>query len=368
VAQLRDPAFANAKGPNASIMAYGRFNQAAQPGDGVTRVMATLGPYDDFVIRWGYGVHGRSPAEEQAVLDRLAAEAAADPILRWGAGEMGGIEEAWAVDPRMQMENTGSERVEATRLGLRNVARSVAALDEGMPDNDTYRATWSQALGRHDMMVNSVLKLVGGQLAPDSRQGATAPVPTAQQREAVLFLVDEAPAAYDAFQQSAGIARGDPVGGGLLVERHRAQWVGGLLAGPKLAQVKAQESLATGTYSQIDLLRDVTDRVWGDLESPPAWRAAQQQAWLDAAARVLDPKPDPAAAQKAAALSAILHSPGYIAVQLSDGSDTAFPGFVREVLPGIGERVRRAASRERDPVRKAHLHQVSARIDALLKP
>jgi len=368
VAQLRDPAFANAKGPNASVMAYGRFNQAAQPGDGVTRVMATLGPYDDFVIRWGYGEHGRSPAEEQAVLDRLAAEAAADPILRWGAGEMGGVEEAWAVDPRMQMENTGVERVEATRLGLRNVARAVAALDEGMPDNDTYRATWSQALGRHDMMVNSVLKLVGGQLAPDSRQGATAPVPTAQQREAVAFLVDEAPAAYDAFLRPGAIARGDPVGGGLLVERHRAQWVGGLLAGPKIAQLKAQESLATGTYSQIDLLRDVTDRVWGDLESPPAWRAAQQQAWLDAAARVLNPKPDPAAAQRAAALAAILYSPGYIAVQLSDGSDTAFPGFAREVLPGIGERVRRAASRERDPARKAHLQQVSARIAALLKP
>lgn len=100
VAQLRDPAFANPNGPNASIMAYGRFNQAAQPGDGVTRVMATLGPYDYFAIQWGYGTHGRTPADEQAILDRLAAEAAADPVKRWGAGEMGGIEEAWAVDPR----------------------------------------------------------------------------------------------------------------------------------------------------------------------------------------------------------------------------------------------------------------------------
>jgi hypothetical protein len=367
VAQLRDPAFANARGPNASIMAYGRFNQAAQPGDGVTRVMATMGPYDYFVVRWGYGVHGRSAAEEQVTLDRLATEAAADPILRWGAGEMGGVEESWAVDPRMQMENTGSERVEATRLGLRNVARAVAALDEGMPDNDTYRATWNQALGRHDMMVNSVLKLVGGQLAPDTRQGATLPVPAAMQREAVLFLVDEAPTAYDVFLQQGGLARGDPVGGGLLVDRHRAQWVGGLLAGPKLAQVQAQEALDDNAYRTIDLLRDVSDRVWGGLESQPAWRAAQQNAWLDAAARVLDPKPDPAAAQRAAALSAILHSPGYIAVQLSDGSNTAFPGYAREVLPGIGERVRRAAARERDPARKAHLLQVSARIAALLK-
>jgi hypothetical protein len=367
IAQLRDPGFANAKGPNASIMAYGRFNQAAQPGDGVTRVMATMGPYDYFAIRWGYGVHGGSAAEEQAALDRLATDAAVDPILRWGAGEMGGIEESWAIDPRMQMENTGSERVEATRLGLRNVARSVAALDQGMPDNDTYRATWSQALGRQDMMIGSVLKLVGGQLAPDSRQGATIPVPAAMQREAVQFLVDEAPATYDVFVQQGALARGDPVGGSLLVERQRAQWVGSLLAGPKLAQLKAQESLTDNAYATLDLLRDVTDRVWGKLDTAPAWRAAQQIAWLDAAARVLDPKPDSTAAQRAAALASILHSPGYIAVQLSDGSDTAFPGFVREVLPDIGERVRRAAARERDPARKAHLQQVSARIAAMLK-
>lgn len=367
VKQLRDPAFANVHGPNASIMAYGRFNQAAQPGDGVTRVMAGVqGPWDYFAIQWGYGVHGSTPAAEQAVLDRLAAEAAADPLRRWGAGE-DGFEEAWQLDPRVQMENTGAERVEATRLGLRNVARAVAALDEAAPDNDTYRATWTQALGRYDTMVGSVLKLVGGQLVPDSRQGPTVPVDAATQREAVVFLLDEAPAAYDAFLQPGSVARGDPVGGGLLVERHRAQWVGALLAGPKLAQVKAQESLASDAFDTIDLLTEVTTRVWGDLENQPAWRAAQQHAWLDAAALVLDPEPDPKAAGVAAALAAQMYSPGYIAVQLSNGSDTAFPGHAREVLPGIRDRLRRAAQRERDAVRKAQFTQLAARIDALLE-
>lgn len=217
------------------------------------------------------------------------------------------------------------------------------------------------------MMIRSVLKLVGGQLAPDTRTGPTIPVASAMQREAVVFLVDEAPAAYDALLRPGALARGDPVGGALLVDRRRAQWVGSLLAGPKLAQLEAQQSLAEDTYGTLDLLRDVTERIWGDLESPPAWRAAQQEAWLDAAARVLDPKPDTAAAQRAAALAALLYSPGYIAVQLSDGSDTAFPGFAREVLPGIGERVRRAASRSSDPAQKAHLEQVAARIAALLE-
>ena len=367
VKQMRDPAFANVHGPNASIMAYGRFNQAAQPGDGVTRVMAGVqGPWDYFVIDWGYGVHGDNATQEQAALDRLAAEAAADPLKRWGAGEAG-FEEGWELDPRVQLENTGAERVEATRLGLRNVARSVAALDEAAPDNATYRTTWSQALGRFDTMVNSVLKVVGGQLVPGSRQAPTVPVDAATQREAVLFLLDEAPLAYEAFLRPAGIARGDPMAGGLLVERHRAQWVGALLAGPKLAQVKAQESLATDAYSTIDLLADVTGKVWGELEGQPAWRAAQQNAWLDAVARVLAPNPNPNAAQVAASLTAQLYSPSYITLQLADGSDTAFPGYAREVLPGIGERVRRAAARERDAARKAHFTAVAARIAGLLE-
>lgn len=367
VRQLRDPAFANVHGPNASIMAYGRFNQAAQPGDGVTRVMAGVqGPWDYFAIQWGYGVHGSTPAEEQAALDRLAAEAAADPLRRWGAGE-DGFEEAWMLDPRVQMENTGAERVEATRLGLRNVARAVAALGEAAPDNDTYRATWTQALGRYDTMIASTLKLVGGQLAPSTRQAPTLPVDAATQREAVVFLVDEAPAAYEAFLQPGSVARGDPVGGGLLVEQRRAQWVGALLAGPKLAQVKAQESVAPDAYRLADYLDDITRRVWGELEAQPGWRPAQQRAWLDAAARVLAPKPDPNAAQAAAALAGQMFSPGYIAVQLSDGSDTAFPGYAREVLPGIRQRVQRAAARERDVVRKAHWIAVAARIDALLE-
>jgi len=58
VADLRNPAFANTRGSNASIMAYGRMNQAAQPGDGVTRVLPIIGPYDEFAIQWGYGPVG----------------------------------------------------------------------------------------------------------------------------------------------------------------------------------------------------------------------------------------------------------------------------------------------------------------------
>ena len=68
VEQMRDPAFANAHGPNSSIMAYGRFNQVAQPGDGVTQLIPKIGPYDIAAIAWGYGQFGGNPAEERKAL------------------------------------------------------------------------------------------------------------------------------------------------------------------------------------------------------------------------------------------------------------------------------------------------------------
>ncbi len=66
VAHMRDPAFANRCGPNSSIMAYGRFNQVAQPGDGVTQLWGVIGPYDLAAIKYGYGVFGSDPASERA--------------------------------------------------------------------------------------------------------------------------------------------------------------------------------------------------------------------------------------------------------------------------------------------------------------
>ncbi len=52
-AQLRDAAFTEKFGDEASIMDYGRFNYVAQPGDNA-RLIPIIGPYDKFAIEWGY--------------------------------------------------------------------------------------------------------------------------------------------------------------------------------------------------------------------------------------------------------------------------------------------------------------------------
>jgi hypothetical protein len=56
-------------------------SQSAQPGYGVTRVMpGAPAPWDYFAIQWGYGVHGSTPTEKQAMLDRLLHHAHVIPL------------------------------------------------------------------------------------------------------------------------------------------------------------------------------------------------------------------------------------------------------------------------------------------------
>jgi hypothetical protein len=366
VAELRDPEFANKHGPNASIMAYGRMNQAAQPGDGVTRTIPPQGPYDFFAIDWGYGTHGATAVEEQVALDRLAAASVGDRLTRWGAGEAG-FEDRWMLDPRVQMENVGAERVAATRLGMTKVAGSVAALDAATADDKQYKSAYSQAISNFDLMMNSVTKLVGGQLAGEGEGSRPAIVPAAEQQAAVRFLLGEGAAAYDVFLQPDLLLRADPIGGDRIIAAHRTAELRTLLSGPKLAQLQTQYAIDPTAYSVTALAYDVTDAVWGDLDRQPAWRAAQQEAYLDSVEQILHAKPNPNAAAIAGALTAQMYSPGYVANQLATGADTVFPAYAREKLPLLKEKLVRAAKKQGDEMARLHLLKMAERISLMLK-
>jgi hypothetical protein len=366
VAELRNPAFANSRGANASIMAYGRMNQVAQPGDGVDRVIGMQGPYDYFAIDWGYGAHGTTPAEEQAALDRMAAAASRDRLTRWAAGEAG-FEDRWMSDPRVLMESVGAERVEATRLGLTKLAASVADLDQAAPDDRVFRAAYAQALNNFHFMMGSVVKVVGGQLVGEGERSRPAIVPAAEQRAAVRFLLDEAPPLVDVFLRPGIALRANPLSSDRSVDAARAGYVNQLLSGPKLALVQTQRALDPGAYGVKDLADDVTASVWGRLDALPSWRAAQQVAYLDRVEQILTAKPNPQAPAIAAALAAQLYSRGFIDNQLATGAETIFPAYAREMLPSLKARLDRAARVEKDPTARLHLVKMSERIASLLR-
>jgi hypothetical protein len=73
VDSLRTPSFASVYGVSATIMDYARQNYVAQPGDGLAPkdFVRRLGPFDDFVINWGYRAlpQAATPEAERPILN-----------------------------------------------------------------------------------------------------------------------------------------------------------------------------------------------------------------------------------------------------------------------------------------------------------
>lgn len=365
VADLRNPAFANFKGPNASIMAYGRINQAAQPGDGVTRVLGGLGPYDYFAIKWGYGVHGSTPAEEEAKLDRLAAAAAADPLLRWAAGEAPD-EDRWKTDPRVLTENVGRERVEATRLGIARLVHSVASLTAATADNHLLNETYDFALTQHRTFISSLGTLIGGtMLEPDGKISSPA---IEEQRNAIRYALGEGAQSLEIFIQSDLIARIHPVGTLRRIAEARANIVTTFLNARRLAAIEEQARVRRVNYALFDYVDDVTDAIWNDLSAVPTWRRDLQDAYVRAVEILL--RPIDTAAQKAAKekLTAAGYSEDFALHSVTTGRDTSFPGWAEEALPQLLSRLETAMTSMQDRQTRLHLRQMAARLDKLMGP
>lgn len=193
VAQLRDPDFTNKYGNEASIMDYGRFNYVAQPGDGA-RLIPMVGPYDKFAIEWGYKpIPGATdPEDEKRELDLIAARQVNDPTLRFGANTAG-------FDPSQQSEDLGSDSVEATRLGLRNLRRVMSYLIPATvrfgEDYSDLNAMFSGVWGQYNTELGHVTNVVGGVVMTNYHAGRGGdpfvPVPKERQKAAVQLLVEE---------------------------------------------------------------------------------------------------------------------------------------------------------------------------------
>ena len=87
VDSLRSPSFTSRMGVAPTIMDYARQNYVAQPGDRVTRFIRKIGPYDHYVINWGYRrIPGaNTPESESAILDEWILQHAGDPMYRFSS-------------------------------------------------------------------------------------------------------------------------------------------------------------------------------------------------------------------------------------------------------------------------------------------
>jgi Met-zincin/Domain of unknown function (DUF5117) len=372
VAQMRDAGFANRNGPNSSVMAYGRFNQAAQPGDGVTQLWSVLGPYDYAAIKYGYGVFGTDAASERKALAEFADTFSRDRRLYFGSEELSELVSRFGRDPRVQTENTGAERVAATRLGVGNILRSLQRLDAATGGDDKlYADTYGTILARHVGLLESVQRMVGGVMPAPAGAASrrTEFVPASEQREAVRYLLGDGAASLEPYAAPGVVERVSPFGGERVIDRLQSGIVTALLSGSNVTELESQRRGAGGGYSSADLGRDVTTTLWADLARPTPTQRALQRGYLAAVSKLLDGwskggADDDAQARKleAGGLPALVARS-----RAESGYDTVFIAWLRAELPRLKARIDRAAGSTRDESARLHLGEMSAELARLMR-
>ncbi|MBO3697160.1 zinc-dependent metalloprotease [Roseivirga sp. E12] len=160
VESLRNPEFAQEYGVAPTIMDYARVNYIAQPGDGVTRFIRKIGPYDKYVINWGYRVipNANTPEAEKATLDQWILDKADDRMFRFGSSN--------GSNPESQTEDLGDNSVLASTYGMENLMKVVPnLLDWTTTDGENYddtREIYNEIIGQWRRFVGHVITNVGG--------------------------------------------------------------------------------------------------------------------------------------------------------------------------------------------------------------
>jgi hypothetical protein len=265
VEQLRDPEFVAKNGVASSIMDYARFNYVIQPEDGVSPIDYVPGPYDKFAIEWGYTEFpGNLSAEEEIpLLNDIADRQLENPAYRWDSYSDGA---QW--DPRIQTEDIGNDAMEATRLGMLNLARimdnlvDAASYEPGQSYEEigvAYRALASQ----FSRELGHVTKYVGGSIyrrelaQGQSQSDVYDSFPLAKQQEALDFLKDNAFTLPEFWRNPEVLKR---IGHDTYMEtvtRFGNRTLNGLLSPNRIAHIVEQRAGGLETYDPVKLFSEV---------------------------------------------------------------------------------------------------------------
>ncbi|MBQ3992103.1 MAG: zinc-dependent metalloprotease [Bacteroidaceae bacterium] len=201
VDSLRSKAWVEAHGHTPSIMDYARFNYVAQPEDGISHkgTFPRINDYDQWAIRWGYTpmLDARDEDEDHRLLEPMTLEAAQNPRLWWGDGEIA----EGRNDPRRQTEDLSDDPVRASYYGILNLKREVASLPAWTVDNekDLYwrdiETMYYQMRNQFNRYMGHVTRNIGGQLINFQPKGSTkdiyTPQPLEKQKAALAFLDEQ---------------------------------------------------------------------------------------------------------------------------------------------------------------------------------
>ena len=366
VDSLRAPGFVCRNGVAPSIMDYARFNYVAQPEDEGACTDPRVGPYDLFSVNWGYRpILGEDTDSERATLDAWIREVEDDPVYHFGDGT--------PIDPTSQSEAIGSDAMEASDLGIKNLKRILPNLIEWSSDGregenyEELAELYGNLISQWSRYMGHVGTVLGGVTRTRKRIG---------QEGAVYEFVDEATQrrAMDFFARQAF----DPptwmideevlsrIENPSTVDRMRGIQVRvvNLILDPGRMQrlIEAEARNGDDHYGLGDLFGDMRDAIWGELETGDpigVYRRNLQRGHLERLEYLMRSE---------------LSLPTFFFAGLSDFftsvdvSQSDIRAFVRGELHGLEAAIGDALARGPDRITELHLRDALARIDNILDP
>jgi hypothetical protein len=292
--QVRDPAWVAENGHTPTLMDYSRFNYVAQPEDGIAAedLIPKIGPYDKWATMWGYKPipNARTPDEELPTLDEWARAQDETPWYRFSTAQAAGS------DPQSMTEAVGDiDAIEATTLGLRNIERvsnmlmAATTTQDGAP-YDELTEVYGRLLSQWRVEMGHVTQLVGGFRSQQKHIGQEGvrfePVPAAMQRQATMFLIENALHTPRMFVRPEQLRRMEPTGVMDRIRTAQNSIMNSMLQANRLNRMVEQSALDPEAYAPIDYLTDVRNGVWSELaagsEIDP-FRRNTQRVYLDTA-------------------------------------------------------------------------------------
>jgi len=175
-----------------SVMDYMRFNYAAQPEDKMTPadLLPVIGVYDEYAIEWGY----------RYLPQFKDAKTTAEYLTKWVSEKRKDsryfyYEEGDFFDPRVQSEDIGDNNMKANALGVENLKKIMANLEQWGAGEDDYaslRSMYRAVEGRYYNYLQHVVKNIGGVYSDNplrsEQKDDYIPVSRTQQKEAMAYL------------------------------------------------------------------------------------------------------------------------------------------------------------------------------------
>jgi hypothetical protein len=294
VDSLRNPAFVSRYGVSSTIMDYARQNYVAQPGDGLQPrdFVRRLGPFDDFVINWGYRVipEARTPEDERPILNGWYTAQQGPRPYRYLPQFMVGV------DPRAQTEDIGDDPVRASGYGVANLKRVVSNLlswtTKPGEDFADLNEIYGELLQIWTLYMGHVTNLVGGLQLEYKTADQTGPVygvvPRARQKAAVKFLTEQVFTTPTWLLSRDVISRIGPPVGQNSVQARQASVLTQLLTPQRLGRMGESATIdSSAAYSVPEFLDDVRRGVWAP--APDGYRRALQRVHLERLEALMNP-------------------------------------------------------------------------------